>query len=81
MPPWIDEPSELLTWLSILSIFAGALAWFGKKYTRWLRDLIREEISSHTSLIQPGSNGGKSLPDIARKVDRLIEHLGIEDDY
>jgi hypothetical protein len=46
---------------------------------RWLKEMIREEVFSHTKLIQPTSNGGKSLPDIARKVDRLMEHLGIEE--
>ena len=44
----------------------------------WLRDLIREEIQSHTSLIQPTSNGGKSLPDIAAKVDRILVRLEME---
>lgn len=79
MPAWLNESSELLTWLSILGIVLGGLAWLSKRYMKWLRDLIREEIASHTSLIQPTSNGGKSLPDIARKVDRLIQHLGIEE--
>jgi hypothetical protein len=53
----------------------GALAFMFRKYTRWLRDVIRDEISNHTSLIQPTSNGGKSLPDVAAKVDRILKHL------
>lgn len=79
MPPWINESGELLTWLSILGIILGGLTWLGRRYMRWLKEVIREEVFSHTRLIQPTSNGGKSLPDIARKVDRLMEHLGIEE--
>jgi len=78
MPTWLDEASELLTWLTITSIIVGAIAFLARKYMQWLRDLIREEIQSHTSLIQPTSNGGKSLPDIAAKVDRILVRLEME---
>lgn len=77
MPAWLDEASELLTWLSIVSIVIGAVAFLLRKYMRWLRDLIREEVAAHTSLIQPTSNGGKSLPDIARRLDLVMDKLGI----
>lgn len=80
MPTWLDESNELLTWLTIISIIAGALAVAARFYTKWLRDLIREEISTHTQLIQPTSNGGKSLPDIAAKVDRILTRLEMKDD-
>lgn len=80
MPTWLDEASELLTWLTIASILLGALAFLLRKYTHWLRDLIRDEIASHTSLIQPTSNGGKSLPDIARRLDLVMAKLDITED-
>lgn len=79
MPPYLDEASELLTWLTILSIICGALAVLARFYTRWLRDLIRDEISTHTALIQPTSNGGKSLPDVAAKLDKVLNHLGLDE--
>lgn len=79
MPTWLDEASELLTWLTIASIVVGALAFVAKKYMNWLRDLIKEEIATHTSLIQPTSNGGKSLPDIAAKVDIILARLDKDD--
>ena len=78
MPTWLDEASELLTWLTIASIIVGAGAFLARKYMHWLRDLIRDEIATHTSLIQPTSNGGKSLPDIAAKVDRILVRLEME---
>ena len=79
MPTWLDEASELLTWLTITSIVLGALAVLGRYYMKWLRSVIRDEVASHTSLIQPTSNGGKSLPDIAAKVDRIMAKLDIKE--
>lgn len=80
MPEWLNEASELLTWLTIASIVFGGIAFIVRKYTRWLRDVIREEIASHTSLIQPTSNGGKSLPDIAKRLDLVMDKLGITEE-
>ena len=80
MPDWLNEASELLTWLTIASIIFGAIAFLIRKYTRWLRDVIRDEIVSHTQLIQPTSNGGKSLPDIARRLDLVMAKLDITED-
>lgn len=79
MPDWINEATELLTWLTILSILTGALVASGRWYVTWLRRVIRDEVAERTALIQPTSNGGKSLPDVAHKVDRILAHLGIED--
>lgn len=80
MPDWLNEATELLTWLTIASIFTGALAVLARWYVRWLRTVIRDEVADRTSLIQPTSNGGKSLPDVAHKVDRILAHLGIEEE-
>jgi len=80
VPTWLDEASELLTWLSITTIICGAIAFLVRKYMRWLRDVIRDEIASHTSLIQPTSNGGKSLPDIARRLDLVMAKLDITEE-
>ena len=80
MPEWLNEASELLTWLTIASIIFGAAAVLFRKYTKWLRDVIRDEIAFHTSLIQPTSNGGKSLPDIAKRLDLVMDKLGITEE-
>jgi hypothetical protein len=80
MPTWLDEAPELLTWLTIASIILGGLAVIGRYYMRWLRDVIRDEIANHTQLIQPTSNGGKSLPDIARRLDLVMAKLDITED-
>lgn len=80
MPDWLNESSELLTWLTIMSILFGGMAVMFRWFQKWLRNVIRDEISTHTALIQPTSNGGRSLPDVARKLDRVMRHLQIEDE-
>ena len=80
MPPFLDEASELLTWLTILSILLGGIAVLVRWYCKWLRAVIREEITEHTYLISPNANGGLSLPDVSRKLDRVMQHLQIEDE-
>ena len=45
-----------------------------------VRDLLREDITKATRQIAPGyRNGGTSLADIAHRLDRLEQHLRIEE--
>ena len=60
------------TVLAILAIMGAALVWL-------VRNVVRDEIAKATMSIQPGyRNGGQSLADLAHKVDRLIEHVGMD---
>jgi hypothetical protein len=54
-----------LAGLSVLSIIVGFIV----KFVVW--PFIRNYIDSRTSMIQPDSNGGKSLPDIALMLGEL----------
>lgn len=58
------SPNEVaglvLTVLTIISILLGALGWW-----------INQRIKAATYQIQPGTNGGKSLSDLHKKIDRL----------
>lgn len=47
--------------LTIISLLLGALGWW-----------INTKIKIATLQIQPSANGGKSLPDLHKKVDRLV---------
>lgn len=80
MPDWLNEASELLTWLTITSILVGALAVVGRWTAKYLRRVVREEVENYTALIQPTSNGGSSLPDVNKKLAKVLAHLGIEED-
>lgn len=71
----------------LAAIFAFALAVIGAAtgLSRWwmksLKKIIHEEVEEFTEPIQPTSNGGYSLPDVSRKVERLentIENVKID---
>ena len=77
----MTSPAEvaalILTCLTIVGILLGSLGW-------WINQKIKEA----THQIQPGTNGGKSLGDLHKKVDRisvdvdLVKHsvVQLEDD-
>jgi hypothetical protein len=67
-----DIVGLVATCLAIFGIMGGGLVWL-------VRNVVRDEISKATKSIQPGyRNGGESLADLAYKVDRLIEHVGMD---
>lgn len=63
-------PSEIvglvLGVLSIMGILLGALGWW-----------INTKIKVATYQIQPTANGGKSLADLHKKVDRLVTDVDL----
>jgi hypothetical protein len=62
----------LLESLSIVSLSLGIIAMLGK----WLIvNPLKRFIKEQTYPIQPSANGGRSLPDIARTVDRIEKRL------
>ena len=62
----------LLESLSVVSLALGIIAVLGKWFiVKPLKNFIKEQ----TYPIQPTSNGGRSLPDIARTVDRIEKRL------
>ena len=62
----------LLESLSVVSLALGIVAVLGKWFiVKPLKHFIKEQ----TYPIQPTSNGGRSLPDIARTVDRIEKRL------
>lgn len=76
----------VLTVAAVLAVFRKLLQAAASKFAREVQEIVREEIATHTALIQPTSNGGKSLPDIAKRTDkierlvtRLAEASGITD--
>lgn len=70
----------------LAAIFAFVLAVVGAAtgLSRWwmkqLKNVIHEEVEEFTQPIQPTANGGLSLPDVARKVEKLdntVENIKI----
>ena len=64
------SPNEIagliLTVLGIVSVLLAALGW-------WIKNKIRE----YTYQIQPGANGGRSLSDLHKKVDSLVDDVSL----
>jgi hypothetical protein len=57
-----------------MAIMGAGLVWL-------VRNVVREEIAKATKSIQPGyRNHGQSLADVAVKVDKLMEHIGMVDE-
>ena len=59
--------------LLFITAFVGAMAGLGRVFLKRLHVMIKAEIQEATALIHPEANGGVSLPDVARKVNTLID--------
>ena len=62
----------LLESLTVVSLSIGILTILGKLF---IVTPIKNYIKDQTYPIQPTANGGRSLPDIARTVDRIEKRL------
>jgi hypothetical protein len=62
-----DLVAFLAFFTGITAILAGVSSWWMKT----LRGIIKEEIEVATAPIHPNSNGGLSLPDVARRTNHL----------
>ena len=62
-----DVGAFLAALLAFAAVFAGISRWWMKS----LRAVVKEEIEIATEPIHPGSNGGLSLADVARRTSGL----------
>lgn len=62
----------LIESLTVVSLSIGILTVLGKLF---IVTPIKNYIKEQTYPIQPTANGGRSLPDIARTVDRIEQRL------
>ena len=63
---------SMLESLTVVSLALGIVALLGK----WLVvNPLKAYIKEQTYPIQPTANGGRSLPDVARAVDRIEKRL------
>lgn len=73
--PNIFDIGDMAAFFGLL--IAGSTVVFG--ITRWwmklMRKMVKEELSVATAQIQPTANGGLSLPDVARKTDKLEQRM------
>ena len=60
----VEIAGLVLTCLTIVGVLLGSLGW-------WINQKIKEA----TYQIQPNTNGGKSLSDLHKKVDSVIDDV------
>jgi hypothetical protein len=68
-PVWLVE---LAYFWPVIVFILGLIAWGLRREWRRLQADLVERIEQRTKPIQPGTNGGKSLSDLHKKVDMVI---------
>jgi hypothetical protein len=71
------DVGDLSALLGLLVLISGIVFGVSKWWLKLMKAIIKDEISSATAPIQPGANGGLSLPDVARKTERLQQQMDI----
>jgi len=73
--PGVLDIGDIGAFLAALVAFGAVFAGISRWWMRSLRVVIKEEIEVATEPIHPGSNGGLSLADVARKTTELEKSL------
>ena len=66
-PIWLVDTA--IVWPVLAFAFAG-LVWFLRRELRLWRESVIDQIKDSTKQIQPGANGGLSLPDVFTRFDQ-----------
>lgn len=77
----ILDIGDLAAMLAFITAVIGSAAALSRWWMKQLKSTIHEEVESYTKPIQPTANGGLSLPDVARKVEKLentVENIKID---
>lgn len=77
----VFDVGDMAIILGFVLAVVGAATGFSRWWLKQLKKTIHEEVEEYTRPIQPSANGGRSLPDVARKVERLedtVEHIKID---
>lgn len=75
------DVGDLAIILGFIVAVVGAATGLSRWWMRQLKKVIHEEVEEFTAPIQPTANGGLSLPDVSRKVDKLedtIENVKVD---
>ena len=73
------DVTDLAAVLGFLALLAGSVVglfrWSRKQLREEIGEVVRLEIGKATAPIQPGANGGLSLPDVAKSTRRLEDMM------
>lgn len=72
----VTDLAAILGFLTLLiGSVIGLFRWSRKQLRDEIREVVRCEIDKATAPIQPGANGGLSLPDVAKSTRRLEDMM------
>jgi hypothetical protein len=71
------DVGDLSALLGLIALAAGMVFGVTRWWMKLMKALIKDEIGTATAPIQPGANGGLSLPDVARRTHRLEQQMDI----
>jgi hypothetical protein len=71
------DVGDLSALLGLMVLLSGMVFGVSRWWLKLLKGIIKDEIGIATAPIQPGANGGLSLPDVARKTERLEKQMDI----
>jgi hypothetical protein len=75
--PNFFDVGDLSAVLGLIALASGMVFGVTRWWMRLMKHMMVEQISIATAPIQPGANGGLSLPDVARRTMRLEEQMDI----
>jgi hypothetical protein len=71
------DVGDLSALLGLIALASGMVFGVTRWWMKMMKSMMREEISLATAPIQPEANGGLSLPDVARRTERLEQQMDI----
>jgi hypothetical protein len=71
------DVGDLSALLGLIALTSGMVFGVSRWWLKMLKAIIKDEIGVATAPIHPGANGGLSLPDVARKTERLEKQMDI----
>jgi len=75
------DVGDIAAILALITAAVGSAAGLSRWWMKQLRNTIHEEVEEFTQPIQPTANGGYSLPDVSRKVEKLentVENIKVD---
>jgi hypothetical protein len=71
------DVGDLSALLGLIVLVSGMIFGVSKWWLKLMKAIIKDEIGAATAPIQPGANGGLSLPDVARRTEKLEKQMDV----
>lgn len=75
--PNFFDVGDLSALLGLIALASGMVFGVTRWWMKLMKAMMQEEIATATAPIQPGANGGLSLPDVARRTEHLEKQMNI----